>query len=668
MINITDSSLSSSAEKQNRFLVTGIILFFVYLLFLGILVIYKYISDPDVAILCSEKGAKWIRFPEPTDLFAKAQQDTVHAFRTYFSIESIPKKAILNIKAMKHAGIFLDKQLIYTTDHQEGHWKKTHRIDLGPLMSIGKHEIFIKILNDKGHPALLAFSEPLNTYSNEHWEASKDGITWVPVVLADKIQPSELSRRFERTDLVLLKKLNLFLPVFIIVFILVVIHFKCSRYNSWLKFMAPRASHARIAIICFWIVLAVNNIGKIPLDIGMDVHKHFDYIRYVEEKWRIPFPDEGIKMFESPLFYILSAIIYKISLSLISTTVAVYSLRLIPLLCGIIQVELCYRALRYVYPGRADLQLLGTVCGGLIPMNLYMSQVAGTEPLVGALTGAVIVLTFRILLSRSSQRRELLFLIGFFWGLAILTKVTAVLLFIPLIFFCIYSVYNNKANPRGSWYGILKKMFIVIGIAFLVSGWYYGRNWIATGKPFFGGWDASRGFIWWQDPGYRTPAQLLTFGEALFYPVFAGVVGFWDALYCTFWMDGFLSGIGNYARIPPWNYDFMLSSAWFSLLPTAAILLGIIRSVKRPVFSLMQGSLFAVGCIMVYFFSILYLFLTVPIYSTAKATYTMGLIPCYAIFSAGGIEILTRNLMMRATVYGIFFCWIISVCGAYFVM
>ncbi|HID29625.1 MAG TPA: hypothetical protein EYP19_06415 [Desulfobacterales bacterium] len=211
----------------------------------------------------------------------------------------------------------------------------------------------------------------------------------------------------------------------------------------------------------------------------------------------------------------------------------------------------------------------------------------------------------------------------------------------------------------------IQRIALVLGVASLVAGWYYWRNWTQMGQFFIGGWDPSRGIVWWQDPGFRTLRQFFSFGESLFYPIYSAIAGVWDSLYSTLWMDGFLSGQDPHYEGPPWNYGFLLSSAWLSLLPSTAILLGIGVALFKPTRT--QGALFSVSCIFVYVAAILYLFLTVPIYTTAKATYTLGLIPCYAVLSAGGFEILTARPLLRAIVYGIVACWAVDVYLAYFI-
>jgi hypothetical protein len=128
-------------------------------------------------------------------------------------------------------------------------------------------------------------------------------------------------------------------------------------------------------------------------------------------------------------------------------------------------------------------------------------------------------------------------------------------------------------------------------------------------------------------------------------------------------MDGYVSAYNR----PPWNYAFMLSGAWSSLLPTAAILIGggaaVVRRNSEPLGRMLHVSVFSV---IIYLAAIFYIFLTVPILGSAKASYALGLIPCLALLGTRGIEVLTRRPFPRAVIYGLFTCWIVGSYAAYF--
>jgi hypothetical protein len=199
----------------------------------------------------------------------------------------------------------------------------------------------------------------------------------------------------------------------------------------------------------------------------------------------------------------------------------------------------------------------------------------------------------------------------------------------------------------------------------LVSGWYYLRNWYLLGKPFIGGWDAVRGIDWWQDPGYRTLGQFTSFGEALCHPVYAAYAGFWDSLYSTMWLDGSLSGKVSIDNLPPWNHEFMLAGAWLALLPTVAILVGVVAAFLPSRRTGQSAVIFSVSCVATYVVAMLYLFLHVPIYSTAKASYTLALLPCYGVLAAAGFDIMVRNRILKAAAFAWMTCWATAAWCAY---
>jgi hypothetical protein len=57
----------------------------------------------------------------------------------------------------------------------------------------------------------------------------------------------------------------------------------------------------------------------------------------------------------------------------------------------------------------------------------------------------------------------------------------------------------------------------------------------------------------------------------------------------------------------------------------------------------------------------------VPAYSQAKASYTLGLTPLYAICCVAGLDLLPRNAILRSAVAASVVCWSMLVYATYFV-
>ncbi|MBI4685929.1 MAG: hypothetical protein HY755_12130 [Nitrospirae bacterium] len=580
-------------------------------------------------------------------------------------METIPLNSILTIHAMSTAEVYFDGHLIlpFTVSLQD--WKKPQTINLNNFLTTGEHEIYITVFNKNGPALLLAYCEALKLFTGEDWEASLDRTDWAQAVPVDRISTPELSKNFTSPTESFLSLIPFYLPLFVVIFFLTIfLHFKPDRIG-WIRKLMSNPSKIRWLLLGAWTVLAMNNIAKIPLYIGFDVKEHYDYIMYVAEKWRVPLPNEGWQMFQSPLYYLISAALYSILSQFFSIKTVAIMLRIIPLISGAMQVEISYRAVRYIFPTRWDLQVMGTIIGGLLPMNLYISQVVGNEPLSGILSATVVIMGLRLLQSGRDifQKKHLVFL-GAVLGFALLTKVTAVLLIPPVMFLLIYVMLKNGQSIKN----IIAGLLLVLSVTFIISGWYYLRNWIELGKPFIGGWESSRQIVWWQDPGYRTMQDSISFGKSLTYPIYSAVNGFWDSIYSTLWLDGFIGSITSYEFRPPWNYNFMLSGALLALLPTAGIIIGILATVLRPSTASQNGQLFSVYCIGIYFIALFYLYSNVPIYSTAKATYTLGLIPCYAIMCVTGLNFIMSNIYMRAGIYALFSCWAIAAYLSYLVL
>jgi hypothetical protein len=625
------------------------------------------INNPDTPFLVNWGGALWIVEPHGVDLQPHQEGRLVSVFRTRFRVDAPPSEAVLHVNAVGAPMVWLDNHLIWRPDAPPKTVKTALSLDVSPFLTPGFHEIHVQVDRRRGFPLLRAFCNSLKLATGENWEVGHDGRNWTKAWDAGRNLSAEISSKFPTIDKALVGLWWVFLPVFLVAFFLAVAFYREDNLGEQRRCRLS-ASQIRWLLIGFWGILAVNNMGKIPLYVGMDAIQHYQYIEYVWENKSIPIATEGWQMFQSPLFYLLCAPIFGLFKSLVGPVNTAFLLRATNLLCGLLLVELCYRGLRYVYPDREDLQSIGTALGGLLPMNIYISQAVGNEPMAALFAGTAVVICLRLFSAGTVPSISSCALLGLAVGLSVLTKPTAFLL-IPAIFLCMaHLVFTCHGRTWESAATLGRLVTILVGVATLVSGWYYVRNYILMGHFFVGGWDPSGSTVWWQYPSYRTMQQITTFGESLYRPIYSAVHGIWDSLYSTFWADGGLSSVCAYKDRPPWNYDFMLSTLWFSLLPTAGIAIGIIQALTGTADPMRNRLFFPAMCVVTYLLAVFYLFLVLPIYSTAKATYTMGLTPCYAVLGAAGLNVLMRGRISRAIVIGLIACWAIGAYAGFFVI
>jgi hypothetical protein len=297
----------------------------------------------------------------------------------------------------------------------------------------------------------------------------------------------------------------------------------------------------------------------------------------------------------------------------------------------------------------------------MLPMSVYMAHYISNEPFAALLTAALLVAVFWLLCDDKPDLARAGFWIGLLFGLALLAKVTVVLLLPALVV-----VLVRTARRSAGWSGVVAPL-LRFGVASAgVAAWYFVRNWIALGSPYVGGWDPSRGGAWNQDPGYRIPEDLLSFGGALSRPIYAAFSSFWDGLYSTFWLDGYLGSSAWEMGAPPWHYDAVVGSALLALPLTLAGVLGALRSLRIPQNPSQEIQLFSTAAVAVYLAALFALFLSLPIYSTLKSSYTLGLAPCYGILIAAGYDLLPRQLSVRALATGYLTAWLALVFRAYF--
>jgi len=620
-------------------------------------------SDPDVPWLLPEGGAQWILFDMPFGLGIYRSTDWVVGFRKTLAVESPLPEALLTVRGFRDAVVRLDGDLIVEARRDPARWKSPIVVDLAPHLTPGEHELLIKVQHVNGPPAMLAHSEALGLVSDASWDATIDGgRTWSPARTADALRPTEQRARAQTGPQALSDVGPWLAAAGTAVLALSLWRDRRTRRSG----RADRirwAAWTRWGVLGAWLLLIVHNLPKIPPDIGFDPAGHLAYIETIRREHRLPLATDGWQMFQSPLYYLIAASWLSLGSRLLDVQHLDAALRLLSLLCGMAQVEIVYRTLRCVMPGRQDLQALGVVLGGLLPMNLYMSHYLGNEPMAGALGAATVGLTLAAWYGGEvcrSPRRMLL--LGGVWGLALLTKATAVLLAGPLAVWLIAMGWQ-RGEPGAR---ILRSLGCVFGAATAVSGWYYARNWILLGKPFVAGWDLSRGIVWWQDPGYRTLRSVLSFGDSLIHPTAIHPMGFWDALYATFWCDGFLSSTVIFEAPPPWRMSFLIAGALLGLVPTALMLAGGARALLDRSLAWRAAGLLALALVGIYLAALLELYLRLPIYSTVKATYTLGLVPAYALLFATGADGSMRSRPARALVYALVTGWALAAYLAHF--
>ena len=383
----------------------------------------------------------------------------------------------------------------------------------------------------------------------------------------------------------------------------------------------------------------------------------------------IPPPDAGWQFFQTPLYYLISAQGLSFLASFMSVDAALPYLKVIPLLCGALQIELSYRLVKLVYPKRYRLQIMGIMFGGFLPMNLFISQFVGNEPLAGLLGGlCILIVAQKLRINLAPAKKEACF-IGVILGLAILSKVSNILLVVPIFLLMNGTVKESLLVSRIMDRRYLVPAGIILTTAVLVCSWYFIYCYAVSGNAFWSGWDGSTERQWWQDAGFRTIAYYTHFGSVFVHPVFAGIHSFWDGIYATLFADGMMSGIADPKFIPPWNYPLMQITSWLSVIPAVLVICGLIFMFKAGDRSVQWVLQFCGACLVTFTLAILYMSLIVPTYSAVKSTYALACIPAMALLMAAGADYLSSTIsIVRNGIFAALILWCLLSYGTVFVI
>lgn len=640
----------------------------------GVWLWYLTKHDPKIAYLSTHGPARWILYPQPLNTGMRPRVELDTRFRRSFDLVEVPDTASLSVRAFTRCEILINGEQIRFTNQDPENWKRAMSDAVTHHLRTGENLIEAVVYNDRGPPALwLSLETPDEKIdTDDRWEASLVGAIWQAAQLASEpAAPSavNLEEQLPRIGTSLQRRWPLLL-------ILAAISSLCvaALKMTWRRFEArPATELARmgtwavvaivVVVTTLWALLFWNNAPSLWIGDGFDADGHLQYIQYLIDHKRLPWPNEGWSMYHPPLFYFSSAMLLKLLDLSAADPAASGVLRCQTLLIGLFHLLLICWCLRLVFPNQPLKQALGIILAGFLAMHLYMFQYLTNETLVATLASASIALTLRTL---CDDRPTLLrcVALGVCLGGAMLTKYTA-LLVVLVIFAALFARSLNQRKPSSHWLGGLGVTALVM---LAVCGWRYAGVWWKFGNPFVGSWDPRSGYAWWQDPGYLTDRFVLRFGRSLVEPFFSGQGSVIDGIYSTLWGDGLIGGSAQWWAGPPWNHDLTVIGYWLALLPTVAILLGtgntILKFIRKP-----NGVLFILsGLALLVVVAIFYMALHVPGYSKPKAFYGMVAVVPFCAMGAWGLNLLMqRGALLRWGVLIILGTWALNAYATFWI-
>jgi Flp pilus assembly protein TadD len=642
----------------------------------------------DIAFLPHIAPAEWVLYPRPLDDSIRTTFELGTVFRRSFNLDSPPPHSSFRVAGFRRFNLAVNGTPLETPVQSGNNWKQPVQFDLSNLLRKGSNDIVVTVWNSNGPPALwLALDAGhFKLTTGPGWDCSFADATWRPARLASEppapVKGGPLCGCVEP-----LTSLKSKWPI--------LLAFACLTAGLCWLLLSPTPARlvARvrgplrsksvefgvlIAVSALWVALFANNLRGLPVSIGYDVVHHLNYISYIQERHALPFANEGLEMFQPPLYYLLSAALLNVFHLPARAEAASLVLRLLGLVIAIAHLVVVWASLRLLFPGERAKQYWGLLFAGLFPPLLYISQYVTNEGLAAALMSACVFMGLRALRAESISWKACAGL-GVCLGAALLTKSSALLLIPALAAGLAWKVFlkmnqlSSTSPLSGSERAVVRatplnreflrcagQLGLIAVLCALVCGWHYFRVWRHFGTPLVNSWEPRAGLNWWQDHGYRTSSFFLRFGHVLRYPWLGGFTSFADGFYSTLWGDGF-SGFERLSERCPWNYEQMALGYWLALPLTFALLAGGVLAVisfirnPRPEWAMLLCLSF-LSMLALLFYS-----LNAPFQCVVKAFYVMGALVPFCSLGALGLEAFAgRNLARRAACCLLFGIWAIN--------
>lgn len=615
-----------------------------------------------LAWLPSHQGAGWWTVPREASAVMHRPAAQVCTFRAEFPIVGMPDHLELRVAVFRQGVVYVNGVKVEGLRLDGVGWKHPQKAEIAPFLRHGLNELVVTVTNNGGPPAIwAAWGDPLDLDPGSlQWQVISESGQIGKAHPANQPLPrgpGSYLQSFHTLPTLAARAV----PVLALASGAALgLGLTLARFLRRLRGGWPRCAHRwgqeRFGDGCLlvltgvaWLVLFLNNLPQLPRIYGFDAEGHEAYIRYIQEQGRLPLAHEGWQMYQPPLYYLGAAALLEMTGLTVEDEAAVILLRACNGLVGWLHAVAVFWLLRLLYPDARWKARVGLLWVNALGAHLVVSHYVTNEPLAAlcVTVGLALILHARRLGSPPGWAIAA----GGMLGLAMLAKFST-LLAVPFVMLLGWLAPLPDQPPERRPVQVWRergRAFILASLAFvLVCGWHYGRVWLYYGRPLVGNWDVEGLAGWWQEPGYRTAADYLRFGEALLRPWFSSFHGFWDGLYGTLWGDGLASGAAWMAFRPPWNESWMAVAWWlgafWSLLITAGAMVVLGRSFVRG-----HGGVELLGPVLlvVYLGGLLYMSVRVASYAQVKAFYALPALGGLAIALVAGWEWLENGSRWR---------------------
>ncbi|HJO24660.1 MAG: hypothetical protein GY772_03500 [bacterium] len=389
--------------------------------------------------------------------------------------------------------------------------------------------------------------------------------------------------------------------------------------------------------------MRANNASVYQLHWGFDAHWNWEYVEHLTRTWELPAPHDGWSFAQPPLFFYTAAALAR-TMDGASKRDVTIAIRLMSSAIGLLGIAAAVFCVARAAPRDRRRWFIASGLLLFLPVHVYMSAMLSQEILVSALVacaavGVALQLGNQLSLRRVQRRAAGL---GFIAGLAVLTKLSGVLLIAAAC-----TTWIIDGLRRGEWRRGLTCAAVFGGVATLVGAGYYVRNLVQFGYIYPHDLPV-HARIHTMPPGERSLGDYLRVPLATFTdPQVLNrdlVTSVWGTTYTTLWFDGHRIVL---PRKDPAITRLGTAMLLLALIPSAAFAVGLWRGLRRAVAE--PGGVDTLFLLLVALTLAGYAFFTWrnPWYATVKGSYLLGMLVPFGYYTSEVLADWTRGMGLR---------------------
>ena len=275
-----------------------------------------------------------------------------------------------------------------------------------------------------------------------------------------------------------------------------------------------------LALLLSGCVLRLALSSSYDVRLGYDFYDHARNIAWWMQHFELPPIDWSRAAYHPPVYYVLMGTLGRAS-------VGFMGMGLFSPLMGCLRLGLLMLALERYLPHRRMAGLVALALAAVLPASVHMDVMVTNEALAATLATLAIVLLPPAFADSVRTRWLASIGLGFSLGLAILTKVSSLVIVVAVGASAALELARERGFPARIRLRRLAPPVAALAIALLSSGWYFAHCKATYGKAFITGFDSWRsngsllaaGKSTWarRPPGYFLGWDLTIYGFP-FYP------------------------------------------------------------------------------------------------------------------------------------------------------